>query len=110
MYKKRYLHAEIKAFIGTNNKNIKIMPVETHIKELEKRIYKNNKNISNYDLNITYPDNIENIVITKNNENNESIDDSDLNIYIDEEKRIFNEEVYLFDHPNFGIILSVNKI
>tara|TARA_B100001250_G_scaffold104214_1_gene87903 strand:+ start:8015 stop:8863 length:849 start_codon:yes stop_codon:yes gene_type:complete len=110
LYKKRYIHAEIKAFIGANNQNIKIKPVDAHIKEIEKRIYKNNNNINNYDLNISYPENIENLAIISKNENNEFINNSDLNIYIDEEERIFKEEIYLFDHPNFGIILSVSEI
>ena len=110
LYKKRYMHTELKAFIGSNSENIKLMPVEAHIKEAEKKIYKNSKNINNYELNISYPKNIDNIPINNYDENNEFIINSELYIYIDEEKRIFNEEVYLFDHPNFGIILSVNKI
>ncbi len=34
----------------------------------------------------------------------------ELNIYINEEQRIFNEEIYLLDHPHFGLIISINKI
>ena len=40
----------------------------------------------------------------KNNKN------SDIEIFIEEEQRIFNEEIYLFDHPKFGILFSINKI
>mgnify|MGYP001027550483 CR=1 FL=1 len=36
--------------------------------------------------------------------------DDELSIYINEEKRLFNEEIYLFDHPYFGIIVSINEI
>jgi hypothetical protein len=86
-----------------------MVPVENHIKELEKKVYSNYININNYDLNINYPKNIENIMITNDNDSSEFIVDTDLNIYIDDEKRIFNEEIYLFDHPNFGIILSLTK-
>ena len=103
------MHVEIKAFLGVNNKDTKIFPVENHIKELEKKVYLNYKNINNYDLNISYPKNVENIMITNDNDSSEFIVDTDLNIYIDEEKRIFNEEIYLFDHPNFGIILSLTQ-
>ena len=109
LYKRRFMHVEIKAFLGVNNKDIKIVPVENHIKELEKKVYSNYKNINNYDLNINYPKNIENIIITNDNDSSEFIVDTNLNIYIDEEKRIFNEEIYLFDHPNFGIILSLTQ-
>ena len=109
LYKRRFMHVEIKAFMGVNNEDTKMVPVENHIKELEKKIYSNYKNINNYDLNINYPKNIENIMITNDNDSSEFIVATDLNIYIDEEKRIFNEEIYLFDHPNFGIILSLTQ-
>jgi len=109
LYKQRFMHVEIKAFLGVNNKDTKIVPVENHIKELEKKVYSNYKNINNYDLNINYPKNIENIMIKNNKDTSEFVVNTDLNIYIDEEKRIFNEEIYLFDHPNFGIILSLSQ-
>ena len=35
---------------------------------------------------------------------------SDIKIFIDKEHRVFNEEIYLFDHPEFGILFSINKI
>ena len=58
LYKRRFMHVEIKAFLGVNNKDTKIVPVENHIKELEKKVYSNYININNYDLNINYPKNI----------------------------------------------------
>ena len=109
LYKQRFMHVEIKAFLGVNNIETKMVPVENHIKELEKKIYSNYKNINNYDLNINYPKNIENIMITNDKDTSEFVVNTDLNIYIDEEKRIFNKEIYLFDHPNFGIILSLTQ-
>ena len=33
-----------------------------------------------------------------------------IKIFIDKEHRVFNEEIYLFDHPEFGILFSINKI
>ena len=35
---------------------------------------------------------------------------SDIQIFIDKEHRIFNEEIYFFDHPAFGILFTINKI
>ena len=35
---------------------------------------------------------------------------SDIKIFIDKEHRVFNEEIYLFDHPEFGILISIYKI
>jgi hypothetical protein len=34
----------------------------------------------------------------------------EIKIFIDEERRIFNEEIHYFDHPYFGVIISINKI
>ena len=33
-----------------------------------------------------------------------------ITIFIDKEKRIFNEEIHFFDHPYFGVVVSVNEI
>ena len=35
---------------------------------------------------------------------------NDIKIFIDKEHRVFNEEIYLFDHPEFGILFSIYKI
>lgn len=35
---------------------------------------------------------------------------NDLSIYIDKEQRVFNDQVYLFDHPYFGIVVSLSEI
>ena len=35
---------------------------------------------------------------------------NNINIFIDNEKRIFNEEIHFFDNPYFGIIVSVRRI
>ena len=35
---------------------------------------------------------------------------SNITIFIDNEKRIFNEEIHFFDHPYFGVVVSVNEI
>ena len=35
---------------------------------------------------------------------------NEINIFIDEQRRIFNEEIHYFDHPMFGLIISINEI
>jgi len=35
---------------------------------------------------------------------------NDLSIYLDKEQRVFSDQVYLFDHPYFGIIVSLSEI
>ena len=33
-----------------------------------------------------------------------------INIFIEEEKRIFNNEIHYFDHPSFGVIISIQEV
>ena len=35
---------------------------------------------------------------------------SKINIFIDEEKRIFNDEIHFFDHPYFGVVVAVSEV
>jgi len=35
---------------------------------------------------------------------------SDLNLFIDEDRRIFNENTYFIDHPYFGMVVSIKKL
>ena len=35
---------------------------------------------------------------------------SNINIFIDNDKRLFNDEVHFFDHPYFGLILSISEV
>ena len=37
-------------------------------------------------------------------------EDDEINKYINIDQRVFNDEVYFFDHPYFGIILSLKEI
>ena len=35
---------------------------------------------------------------------------NNIKIFIDVEKRIFDNEIHFFDHPHFGVIVSINEI
>ena len=35
---------------------------------------------------------------------------SKINIFIDEEKRIFNDEIHFFDHPYFGVVVAISEV
>ena len=35
---------------------------------------------------------------------------SKINIFIDEEKRIFNDEIHFFDHPYFGVVVAIGEV
>ena len=48
--------------------------------------------------------NLKSYLGTLNSSNN------DIKIFIDVEKRIFDNEIHFFDHPHFGVIVSINGI
>jgi hypothetical protein len=33
-----------------------------------------------------------------------------INLFINDDRRIFNNEVHFFDHPHFGLVISVKEI
>ena len=112
LYRSRFLHVDIKSYLGvasnkTNN------TTEEKIQKYESKILESNQtnqtNIStNLKLNLNEPNSY--IDISKE-EDDLKIESSEIiNIFIDEERRIFNEEIHYFDHPKFGIILSVNDV
>jgi len=107
-YESRYLHADIKSFIGDlSNNNI----------EIDKNNYINNivpdisENIDKNELpkiEVTYFEentfiNNEQVEITNTNKNDEII------FFIDENMRLFDKNIYFLDHPKFGIFMSLKK-
>ena len=48
----------------------------------------------------------------KNNQSSSNVKKrpSKLDKFIDIEQRVFNEEIYLFDHPYFGVLVSIIKV
>ena len=54
--------------------------------------------------------NYEKLNIDKNNKTlQKNEDDSDIKIYINENRRIFDNDVHYFDHPRFGVILHISE-
>ena len=112
LYRSRFLHVDIKSYLGValNKTND---TTDENIQKYESKILKSNQtnkiNISNnLKLNLNEP----NRYIDINQDKDDlKIESSEIiNIFIDEERRIFNEEIHYFDHPKFGIILSVNDV
>ena len=112
LYRSRFLHVDIKSYLGVASNKTNDTTAEK-IYKYESKILKSNQtnkiNIaSNLKLNLNEPNSY--IDISKD-EDDLKIESSEIiNIFIDEERRIFNEEIHYFDHPKFGIILSVNDI
>ena len=112
LYRSRFLHVDIKSYLGVAS-NKTNDTTEEKIQKYESKILETNQtnktNIStNLKLNLNEPNSY--IDISKD-EDDLKIESSEIiNIFIDEERRIFNEEIHYFDHPKFGIILSVNDV
>lgn len=110
LYKKRFLHIDLKAYLGIADVLINETTKDYIQKyELKNMNLKNKKN--NIELNLFLPKELENIEILDNISRKEIQKNiSKLNKFINIDQRIFNEEIHLFDHPNFGVIVSVSRI
>ena len=112
LYRSRFLHVDIKSYLGVASNKTNDTTAEK-IQKYESKILKSNQtnkiNIaSNLKLNLNEPNSYIDINQDKDDLKIESTEI--INIFIDEERRIFNEEIHYFDHPKFGIILSVNDV
>ncbi len=113
-YRSRFLHADLKSYLGVMANDYvditkdKIAKFEKKILEVNK---KNNENLkNNLKIELNKPNKY---IDLNNNEITSSLNISksnEINIFIDEQRRIFNEEIHYFDHPMFGLILSIKEI
>jgi hypothetical protein len=111
-YRNRFLHIDLKSYLG--NLDEEYTDVTNDYLNDHKSIRRDKKLVSDNDLTINLKLNKKNDYvlidrISKNLEINEKSDEI-INVYIDEEKRLFNNEIHYFDHPSFGIVISISKI
>ena len=110
LYKKRFLHLDLKAYLGVNNEQT-IESTESYVKKYESQTNNNSNINSELDVKIYLPEESKSIeLLNKPNERPINKPSTRLNKFIDINKRIFNKEIHLFDHPNFGVIVSISKI
>ena len=110
LYKKRFLHLDLKAYLGVNNEQT-IESTESYVKKYESQTNNNSNINSELNVKIYLPEESESIeILNKTNGRPINKPSTKLNKFIDINKRIFNEEIHLFDHPNFGVIVSISKI
>jgi len=110
LYKKRFLHLDLKAYLGVNNEQT-IESTESYVKKYESQTNNNSNINSELDVKIYLPEESKSIeLLNKPNERPINKPSTRLNKFIDINKRIFNEEIHLFDHPNFGVIVTISKI
>jgi len=112
LYRSRFLHADVKTYIGIIDKE-PIDVTKDEISKFEKKLLEvNKKEINNFNddlrIELNKPNNYVELNSDKITQPNKK--SREVNIFIDEQRRIFNEEIHYFDHPMFGLILSVKEI
>ena len=112
LYRNRFLHIDLKSYLGSLDE--KYTDVTGEYLTDRESILRDNKLESHGALTLNLNLNKKNdyILIEKIPEDLEVGKQSDesINVYIDEEKRLFNNEIHYFDHPAFGIVISIAKI
>jgi hypothetical protein len=86
---------------------------ESYIDKYDKKLLevssaKNLKN--NIELKLNNKNDFVDINSNKKTEKKGILTSEKIKWFIDEDKRIFNKEIHYFDHPYFGIVISVNEI
>jgi len=111
LYKGRFLHVDLKAYLGKlpTKKLFKSDYTETYIDSFSYRQL--NVENKNQDIKITL--NKKNDYAKLNIDDSQTIydkkSDVEVKIYIDEKRRVFNNDVHYFDHPRFGVILHISE-
>ncbi|MDA7701947.1 peptidoglycan binding protein CsiV [Gammaproteobacteria bacterium] len=113
-YRNRFMHVDLKAYLGYQKINYKNEDLK-YIDSYEERIINKNREedeLIKLNLNLNKKNNYL-ILDTPTNSLDIKPDDTseeEINIFIDEEKRIFDNEIHYFDHPSFGVIISIKQV
>ncbi len=119
LYRNRYLHADLKSYLGLlveKNNHINLN-TDRYIEELDaKAINESKDNNIDLDLNLSLNKNNKFVEITSISNRKKDLETLSQNksetliYFIDEDRRLFNEEIHYFDHPMFGVLISISKI
>ena len=111
-YRNRFLHTDLKAYMGLLGLS-QTDTTESYIDKYDKKLLEvsSDKNLKN---NIEIKLNSKNDFIDMNNnkktDKNEILTSEKIKWFIDEDKRIFNNEIHYFDHPYFGVVVAIKEI
>ena len=112
LYRNRFLHIDLKSYLGSLDE--KYTDVTGEYLTDRESILRDNKLESDgaLTMNLNLNKKNEYILVEKTPEALQvgKKNDESINVYIDEEKRLFNNEIHYFDHPAFGIVISIAKI
>ena len=111
-YKERYLHLDVLGML--DSQTIELSENANGIKEIKRKGYTallnetdvKDVNIS-FDINTLFEGDVKTI---EQYPLDEIISKSSATLIIDEDRRVFNEQVHYFDHPQFGIMIYLKKL
>src|SRR5210317_2204355 len=112
LYRSRFLHTDLKAYLGSINLSSNDI-TKLHIKEYENRLLESsNKDntINNIKINLNKANEFIDINSEMSFQNNQISTSGEIKLFIDQNKRIFNNEIHYFDHPYFGVVIAVKEI
>ena len=112
-YKSRFLHIDLKAYLGIAKPVDNKIITDSHIKSYENEILSRKteqKTDEKPILDLNLKNEFTQVITLPIEESYENELYNDINIFIDEQKRVFDGEIHYFDHPYFGIVISIEKI
>jgi len=112
LYRSRFLHTDLKAYLGSINLSSNDI-TKLHIKEYENRLLESsNKDntINNIKINLNKANEFIDINSEMSFQDNQISTSGEIKLFIDQNKRIFNNEIHYFDHPYFGVVIAVKEI
>ncbi|MDA9248087.1 peptidoglycan binding protein CsiV [Gammaproteobacteria bacterium] len=113
-YRNRFMHVDLKAYLGyqkINNKNDDLKYIDSYEERIINKDREENELIK-LNLNLNKKNNylILNTAPKSLDIRPEGKSEEEINIFIEEEKRIFDNEIHYFDHPSFGVIISIKEV
>ena len=111
-YKERYLHLDVLGML--DSQIIELSENANGIKEIKRKAYSallNETDVKDLNISIDIDTLFEGDIKTiEQYPLDEIISKSSATLIIDEDRRVFNEQVHYFDHPQFGIMIYLKKL
>ena len=111
-YKERYLHLDVLGML--DSQTIELSENANGIKEIKRKAYTallNDTDVKDVNISIDIDTLFEGDIKTiEQYPLDEIISKSSATLIIDEDRRVFNEQVHYFDHPQFGIMIYLKKL
>ena len=111
-YKERYLHLDVLGML--DSQTIELSENANGIKEIKRKAYTallNETDVKDVNISIDIDTLFEGDIKTiEQYPLDEIVSKSSATLIIDEDRRVFNEQVHYFDHPQFGIMIYLKKL